>query len=118
MGPVSSAADLIRTATEWLAEDPDPETRAELSSLLEAGDIAAIADRFAGDLEFGTAGLRGPLGAGTNRMNRAVVRRAAAGLAAYLQTHGDASGRDNGGPPGAAGDPRTRRVVNGLDRKS
>ncbi|MFI0898917.1 phospho-sugar mutase [Streptomyces sp. NPDC020983] len=76
--------DLLARARAWAAEDPDPETRAELTALIAAGESAELADRFAGTLEFGTAGLRGALGAGPNRMNRAVVIRAAAGLAAYL----------------------------------
>jgi phosphomannomutase len=75
-------------AEAWLAEDPDPDTRDELRALLAADDRAAIEDRFAGPLAFGTAGLRGPLRAGPNGMNRAVVRRAAAGLAAYLDASG------------------------------
>ncbi|MDT0319323.1 phospho-sugar mutase [Streptomyces millisiae] len=77
-------ADVERAARAWLAEDPDPETRAELAALLDAGDTAPLAERFAGTLQFGTAGLRGEMGAGPMRMNRAVVIRAAAGLAAYL----------------------------------
>ncbi|TDC15057.1 phospho-sugar mutase [Streptomyces sp. 8K308] len=77
-------ADVERVARAWLAEDPDPETRAELAALLDAGDTAALAERFAGTLQFGTAGLRGEMGAGPMRMNRAVVIRAAAGLAGYL----------------------------------
>jgi len=68
----------------WRAEDPDPDTRAELTRLLDNRDTAEITDAFSGPLEFGTAGLRGKLGPGPNRMNRAVVRRAAAGLGRYL----------------------------------
>ncbi|RSN70301.1 phospho-sugar mutase [Actinomadura sp. WAC 06369] len=71
-------------AEEWLAQDPDPDTRAELRAVLDAGDERALADRFGARLEFGTAGLRGELGAGPNRMNRVTVLRAAAGLAATL----------------------------------
>jgi phosphomannomutase len=80
--------ELSERARAWAAQDPDPVTRAELEALLEQGDAAALADRFDGTLEFGTAGLRGELGAGSNRMNRVVVSRAAAGLAAYLKSHG------------------------------
>jgi phosphomannomutase len=92
-------SDLRDRARAWAAEDPDDRTRVELESLLTAaerdpgGEAAAdLADRFAGRLEFGTAGLRGALGAGPNRMNRAVVLRAAAGLAAYLRDHGARDG--------------------------
>ncbi|EPD60910.1 phospho-sugar mutase [Streptomyces sp. HGB0020] len=84
--------ELFARAQTWLAEDPDPETRDELAKLIEARDVTELADRFAGTLQFGTAGLRGELGAGPNRMNRAVVIRAAAGLAAYLKKHGRAGG--------------------------
>ncbi|MGW6687675.1 phospho-sugar mutase [Streptomyces sp. NPDC054961] len=84
--------DLIARARAWLAEDPDPETAAELAALLDAGDTAELADRFSGLLQFGTAGLRGELGAGPMRMNRSVVIRAAAGLAAYLKAQGHAGG--------------------------
>ncbi|GAB3961935.1 phospho-sugar mutase [Actinoallomurus acanthiterrae] len=79
-----------RQAAEWLAQDPDPETREELRALLD--DEAALAERFGAKLEFGTAGLRGELGAGPNRMNRVTVMRAAAGLAAVL-TSDDAAER-------------------------
>src|SRR5919107_3241827 len=82
--------DLLDRARAWAAEDPDPATKAELEALIAEGDSDDLADRFAGTLEFGTAGLRGPLGAGSNRMNRVEVTRAAAGLAAYLQQHGAA----------------------------
>src|SRR6195952_5067710 len=87
-----SDADLLQQAREWAAQDPDPVTRAELEALVEEGAMAEIADRFAGTLEFGTAGLRGALGAGPNRMNRVVVLRAAAGLAAYLVANGAGPG--------------------------
>ena len=63
----------------WIADDVDPAAAAELQALLDAGDETELADRFAGPLTFGTAGLRGPLRAGPNGMNRTVVRRAAAG---------------------------------------
>ncbi|MCX5296288.1 phospho-sugar mutase [Streptomyces sp. NBC_00193] len=84
--------DLIARAQAWLAEDPDPETADELAELIEAGDTSELADRFSGMLQFGTAGLRGELGAGPMRMNRNVVIRAAAGLAAYLKAQGHAGG--------------------------
>ncbi|MEO5878105.1 MAG: phospho-sugar mutase [Streptosporangiaceae bacterium] len=67
-------------AEQWLAQDPDPVTQAELGLILETGDEAALADRFGATLEFGTAGLRGELGAGPNRKTRVTVMRAAAGL--------------------------------------
>ncbi|CAL9456296.1 phospho-sugar mutase [Streptomyces sp. Tu 3180] len=84
--------DLIARAKAWLAEDPDADTREELARLIDAGDHAELAARFGGTLQFGTAGLRGELGAGPMRMNRSVVIRAAAGLAAYLRKNGHAGG--------------------------
>ena len=69
---------------DWISQDPDPRTRAELEELVDASDVDALRDRFDTRLQFGTAGLRGALGAGPNRMNRVIVARAAAGLAAYL----------------------------------
>jgi phosphomannomutase len=84
----------LREAIEgWLAEDPDPAGHDELMALLAqvaAGDASSrdeLADRFDGTLQFGTAGLRGVMAAGPNRMNRVVVQRAAAGLAAWLLAH-------------------------------
>jgi len=84
--------DLTARARSWLAEDPDPQTREELAGLVEARDLDELADRFSGTLRFGTAGLRGELGAGPMRMNRVVVIRAAAGLAAYLRKNGHDGG--------------------------
>ena len=80
--------DLLERARAWAEEDPDPATREELERLIAADDRAELEDRFSGTLEFGTAGLRGALGAGPRRMNRVVVLRAAAGLAAYLHQTG------------------------------
>jgi phosphomannomutase len=96
----------LRAAAEaWLADDPDQRDRAELRGLLDAGPGAAaeLADRFRGRLTFGTAGLRGVVGAGPNRMNRAVVRAATAALAGWLAGH----------VPGAAG----AGVVIGCDAR-
>ncbi|RQP12620.1 MAG: phospho-sugar mutase [Microbacteriaceae bacterium] len=87
---MSAAVDPIEAARRWAAQDPDEVTRAHLEALLartDAGDPDARSElekRFAGRLTFGTAGLRGELGAGPLRMNRVLVAQAAAGLAAYL----------------------------------
>ncbi len=90
---------LLDRARDWAAADPDPTTRARLEeevAAVAAGDapaaLATLADRFAGTLQFGTAGLRGELGPGPNRMNRVVVTRAAAGLAAHLLADAAATG--------------------------
>ena len=79
-------ADLIAAASAWADQDPDVETRAELEELIDKRDVAALSSRFDGRLEFGTAGLRGELGAGSNRMNRVLVAQAAAGIAKFLLT--------------------------------
>ena len=73
---------------KWIAEDPDPHTRAQLQEMLDANDEVSLQSCFSGFLEFGTAGLRGPLGPGPSRMNRAVVTKTAAGLASYMKRHG------------------------------
>ena len=104
-------SDPLAAARALLAEDPDPETRAELKALVgraEGGDVAAradLADRMSGPLEFGTAGLRGRVEAGLARMNRLAVVKATWGLGSHLL---DESSR--GGP-----DPRSRGVVVGFD---
>ncbi|HUJ07526.1 MAG TPA: phospho-sugar mutase [Streptosporangiaceae bacterium] len=88
--------ELADQVTAWIADDPDERDRAELSALLRTADgpksddataaaCAELADRFAGRLEFGTAGLRGAVAAGPNRMNRAVVRGTTAALADWLR---------------------------------
>ena len=85
----------IDAARAWIAQDPDATTRAELEAVVTAAladDAAALADldaRFGARLEFGTAGLRGEIGAGSNRMNRVLVSQAAAGFAAYLLERGE-----------------------------
>jgi phosphomannomutase len=96
--PTTGSDDLLAQARAWAAADIDERTRTELESLVAEAEsdpagaaVRDLADRFDGRLEFGTAGLRGALGAGPNRMNRVVVIRAAAGLAAYLKQHGATS---------------------------
>jgi len=95
---VSADDELLDRARDWAAADVDERTRTELEGLVAAaeqdphgGAARELADRFTGRLQFGTAGLRGALGAGPNRMNRVVVIRAAAGLASYLLAHGAGS---------------------------
>lgn len=73
---------------KWIAEDPDSTTRSQLQEMLDSGDETSLRSCFAGFLEFGTAGLRGPLGPGPSRMNRAVVTKTAAGLAIYMKRNG------------------------------
>ncbi|WP_256795985.1 phospho-sugar mutase [Terrabacter sp. Ter38] len=96
MTTLDTTGTLYAAARAWRDDDPDPTTRDELDTVLgraAAGDAEAaadLADRMSGLLEFGTAGLRGALGAGPNRMNRSVVIRAAAGLTAYLKDEGRA----------------------------
>ena len=86
---------LVARARAWRDADPDPQTRGELDRLLAAGDTAALRDRFAGTLTFGTAGLRAAAGAGPARMNRIVAGRVAAGLARYIA--GTRAGAATGG---------------------
>lgn len=76
--------DLRAAAEEWIAGDPDPETRAELQAIVDTGDEDELEERVGATLRFGTAGLRGKVEAGSNRMNRAMVIRATRGLADHL----------------------------------
>jgi phosphomannomutase len=81
---VTLDAALRAKVQAWIDDDPDERDRAELRELLDSEAEAELADRFAGRLTFGTAGLRGAVGAGPNRMNRAVVRAATAAVAGWL----------------------------------
>ena len=81
-------AELRAEVHAWIADDPDPKTAAELTALLEAGDEEVLNKYFSGFLQFGTAGLRGPIGPGPSCMNRAVVGRTAAGISAYMKERG------------------------------
>lgn len=82
------SAELRSEVEAWIADDPDPVTAAQLQSYLDENDGAALAPLFNGFLQFGTAGLRGPIGAGPSCINRAVVGRTAAGLARYMSKRG------------------------------
>lgn len=96
-------SELLTIAQAWRDADPDPETAAELDEVvvraqanddaIRAAALADLAAAFAGPLEFGTAGLRGPIGPGPARMNRVVVTQAAAGFAAWLAANGHSGGR-------------------------
>ena len=76
---------LLAEVRAWIEDDPDPQTAAQLTALLDAEDEVALRRYFAGFLEFGTAGLRGPLGPGPSCMNQAVVGKTAAGIVAYMK---------------------------------
>ena len=126
MTETTTSADGLRARVRaWIDDDPDPQTADELARLLDRAEgrgtsdphavaeaRADLADRFAGTLEFGTAGLRGALGGGPNRMNRAVVLRAAAGLVRFLLDE-----RAAAGGPGESGGLDGPRVVIGYDAR-
>lgn len=82
------SAELRSEVEAWIADDPDPVTAGQLQSYLDNEDATALTPLFKGFLQFGTAGLRGPIGAGPSCMNRAVVGRTAAGLARYMSKRG------------------------------
>jgi phosphomannomutase len=123
---VAADAEFRNAVEAWIADDPDPADRAELKALLDRADsdaeaLAELRDRFAGRLTFGTAGLRGVVAAGPNRMNRAVVRAATAAVAGWLLGSGpalmrsgpDAADVQGGSVPGDAG----LSVVVGCDAR-
>jgi phosphoglucomutase len=109
----SGGHDTCRLLAEWL-NDPaiDEETKAELREI--ADNPAEVEDRFFRELEFGTGGLRGVIGAGTNRINRYTVRKATLGLARYLR---EEAGRGNSGEGQAAGKGKTPSVVIAYDSR-
>jgi phosphomannomutase len=134
---VTTDAELRAVVEAWIADDPDAGDRAELRALLDgattdgsgAGALAELRGRFGGRLEFGTAGLRGVVAAGPNRMNRAVVRAATAAVAGWLLGSGDegaggllgpadGGARSAGGLPGGSGSGGTgASVVVGCDAR-
>jgi len=81
-------AELLAEVQAWIADDPDQRTAAELRALVAAGDEVTLKKYFSGFLQFGTAGLRGPIGPGPSCMNRAVVGRTAAGISSYMKSRG------------------------------
>lgn len=83
-GKAATMVDVHELLNTWLENVTDEELLAELKAMQEAGDEDAITDAFFQDLAFGTAGLRGTIGAGTNRMNIYTVGRATQGFADYL----------------------------------
>ncbi|MBD0786336.1 phospho-sugar mutase [Vibrio sp. Y2-5] len=80
---------MMEKVTQWLSADPDPKTREELQYLIDHKQYEELEDRFKCRLEFGTAGLRGKVGCGPNRMNRLVIQQTALGLGEYLVKHVD-----------------------------
>ena len=82
------SADLKQEVSDWIKHDPDPKTAKQLQQWIDEDNLEKLTASFNGFLQFGTAGLRGPIGPGPSCMNRAVVSRAAAGIAAFMKKHG------------------------------
>ena len=78
-------SELLTEVSAWIADDPDPVTAAQLKALIESSDEISLRKYFSGFLQFGTAGLRGPIGPGPSCMNQAVVGRTAAGIVQYMK---------------------------------
>ena len=117
---MSIPVDLKEQTEAWIAADPDPQTRAELEQLLAADSEAELQSRFGSTLKFGTAGLRGELGAGPNRMNRVVVRQTTAALVEYLNELAEAAnaGSANAGSVNAGSanaEPAKAKIAIGYD---
>ena len=110
---VGGPHDQLRAAARaWIDGDPDPTTRAQLQALLDDGDIEAIADHVDGALSFGTAGIRGEVGPGPRRMNRAIALRTAHGLAQHVLATQDLPAA---GPAVVGHDARTSSPVLAAD---
>jgi phosphoglucomutase len=86
MKTTETPADILLKANEWLNGNYDNQTKEEVRQLLDNEDSTALIDAFYRDLEFGTGGLRGIMGVGTNRMNIYTVGAATQGLSNYLKT--------------------------------
>lgn len=118
---------LQAAAGQWATHDPDPATAARLQELIAAApadpaELAELLDSFAGNLQFGTAGLRAAMGPGPNRMNKVVVRRAAAGVAAHLlalaqEAQADQQDTHDADPSSAPDLPYRPRAVVGFDAR-
>ncbi|CAB4634155.1 unannotated protein [freshwater metagenome] len=80
--------NFLQEVNEWILDDPDANTAAQLQSWLDSNNEIELRASFSGFLQFGTAGLRGPVRPGPSGMNRAVVARTSAGLVAYMKSHG------------------------------
>jgi phosphomannomutase len=106
-GTLPAVTNLTTAVERWIAGDPDPQTRAELQAILDAGDEDELQERMGATLPFGTAGLRGRVEAGSNRMNRAMVIRASRGLADHLL----ATTPDDRGPVAVGRDARLSSEV-------